>query len=551
MFIQAELDSLNGVSHDSAKLLTEKLALSRELALLKPEIEHLRSQLTHQKDVLAEKLALERQLNTLEVELANEKRATQRALQKQDHQDTEVEDDLRRQLREAEKKLVAVKRTNGRVTRSRDSIAPGAEEELQELRERLAHAEKKLLASEKRAKSRAAGDKVQKDADGAAELEKLRTKLAEVENQLAAEKKDRQRIQEESEGAKAQAEERKETAEAAEEKFAKLKAKLREVQQELKQCRAELQQARDQQPEPTLSMDVTTTRMIPIKAPASQRKRRANEMSNDEMVVYSPDHIDSRPKRPLKKRVLEAAVGEKSTFSITPFLNRTINLAEALSPKSVTKTLNFPVFQFHGDDAPTTQITQSLQAVTPTVPASIRQARKDSTAAKVPKPRGRPRKALTDASPVTKNLQAPSLGKELPVEPTLDRVMEDADEASAEQENRTIETSTSKTTLDVSGARPATAVSEAEPKKKRRKLLGGGSKKTIFDNDEDDGESETAKRPVKVQLGAAAAAAAAVRPLSKLSKAKVAMGVARSAFGGGTFSPLKRHKRGVNASFLA
>ena len=95
---------MNGVTQDSAKLLSERLALSRELSLLKPEIEHLKSQLANHKELLAEKLALERQLDALEVDLANEKRATQRALHRQENQDGQVEEELRQQVLDLEKR---------------------------------------------------------------------------------------------------------------------------------------------------------------------------------------------------------------------------------------------------------------------------------------------------------------------------------------------------------------------------------------------------------------------------------------------------------------
>ena len=64
-------------------------------------------------------------------------------------------------------------------------------------------------------------------------------------------------------------------------------------------------------------------------------------------------------------------------------------------------------------------------------------------------------------------------------------------------------------------------------KKKKRKFLGAGT--TLFD--EDDGEPA---RPL---------AAAAVRRI------KAPLGGGSNGFG--AFSPLKRHKRGVGASFLA
>ena len=81
-----------------------------------------------------------------------------------------------------------------------------------------------------------------------------------------------------------------------------------------------------------------------------------------------------------------------------------------------------------------------------------------------------------------------------------------------------------------------TLIAEAsEPKKKKRKILG--SSKTIFDEE----DAEATKRPAKVLL-------ATNRPLAKLG-AKKGLGAAPAA-GFAPFSPLKKHKRGVQASFL-
>ncbi|KAG4218542.1 hypothetical protein PC116_g32978, partial [Phytophthora cactorum] len=164
--LKAELQAMNNATQDSANLLAEKLSLSRELAVLKPEIEHLRSQVNQQQATLAEKLALERQVNTLEVELANEKKATKRVMQKRESNDR-VEDELRQKLRETEKKLTAEK----------------AE------RERL----EDQLEQEKRTHQISLQEQ-----DSTRELEAdLRKKLQEVQRQLRQEKDDRERLEEE------------------------------------------------------------------------------------------------------------------------------------------------------------------------------------------------------------------------------------------------------------------------------------------------------------------------------------------------------------------
>ncbi|KAI4103965.1 MAG: hypothetical protein L6R37_003527 [Teloschistes peruensis] len=67
---------------DSTKLLTEKLALSRELSTLRPEINHFRSQVASNQTLLAEKLHLEHQLSTVQMELESEKTSMQQILAK-------------------------------------------------------------------------------------------------------------------------------------------------------------------------------------------------------------------------------------------------------------------------------------------------------------------------------------------------------------------------------------------------------------------------------------------------------------------------------------
>jgi hypothetical protein len=76
-----------------------------------------------------------------------------------------------------------------------------------------------------------------------------------------------------------------------------------------------------------------------------------------------------------------------------------------------------------------------------------------------------------------------------------------------------------------------------EPKKKKRKLLGAA--KTLFDEE----DAEATKRPTKSNLGPA-------RSLSKGSSAGIKGGLGANMPGFGAFSPLKRDRRGAQASFL-
>ena len=523
------------------------MALSRELAALKPEAEHLRSQLEHHNDVLAEKLALERQLNTVEVQLANEKRATAKAAQKQ-NQDSETEDDLRRQLREMEKRLSKETRSTESAIQERDNTNKELEDELQQLREQLSQLEKNLSA-EKQSTRRAAKKQDSKNSSAEAIVDELQKRLEEAETALANEEKTKESLRQEADQALAKAEHQRHLLE---EELSAMESQLTKAQSELAQCRARLQKAEEHAV--TIPTATTTTR-VPIKPAAAakvpiRKKRRANEITEEDNAFQTPDRDDDRPKRPLKKKLFDqTVVVEKSTFSITPFLNKTAAAPE-ISPVSggdnVTKTV--PVFQFHGADEPTTTVPKfgdgepTMTSVKIAKPIQSLAAREKILEDK--KPRGRPKKPLTESSVSRKNLTAKPVGKTPAAQPSLGKVTEESGEQNQDQENRTMETTTSsKASLgglsSVSGVRSSGGSSvvstEPEPKKKKRKLLGTSNKTTLFDDD--DAEQEMAKRPAKPTSVAR-------------GTGRVPIGKVKNAFAGSSFSPLKRERRGVQASFL-
>lgn len=176
LYVQAELNSMNGVTADSSKLLTEKLSLARELAALKPELEHLRSQALSQQTLLAEKLSLQRHVSTLEVELETEKRASKRAAQKSQASDRETE--LQNQLDILNKDII-------KERRERDKAHKEAEMDLQN---QLDEAQK-ALGREKKAK-----DKLRKEVES-----ELHSQLEDLQKQLAREKNGKDKARKEAE----------------------------------------------------------------------------------------------------------------------------------------------------------------------------------------------------------------------------------------------------------------------------------------------------------------------------------------------------------------
>ncbi|KAK4643036.1 hypothetical protein QC761_402440 [Podospora bellae-mahoneyi] len=580
--LKEEITAFSHLSVDSSKVLTEKLALSRELSLLKPEVEHLKSQLAHQKDVLAEKLALERQLNTLEVELANEKRAAQKAalLQKQqnENQNQEEEETLRAQIRELEKQLAKEKKTSEKSAE--------VEEEIQGLRGQLAALEKTLATEKKQAAQREnamaevqeeleklrlnvqelekekkaalkKAAKAEKTTDGAAdgeEVEQLKEELTSLKKALAQEQKETEALRKENEQAVEDAEEQKN---ALLNRVEKLKNKYKDTVEELKKCRTELERANEQAEKamakvPAIPAGLGSTTTVPLKKPGAakanaKKKRTVDELMVDEKVLMTPGGVDDRPKRPLKKRGFDTSVlVEKSTFSITPFLNKTVG--------SIGEVEGTP-----------TVATVGVKTPAVATPAEAMEVDEEEEQQPVAEEAGEPEGEVEEAAPVvakgkkmvekkTRGRPKGSTNAPKPLEPSSPgKANEDAPVGRVKKMTAFLP---SLEEADVEGeavvSKPAAADAASvrqrsvsvEPEKKKKRKLGGAAPPTIFEEDEGEKVVETAK-PV--------AAVGGVRkrpPVSRMNKGPVGkvIGIGGS---GKAFSPLKRDKRGVGASFLA
>ncbi|PVH80725.1 hypothetical protein DL98DRAFT_654425 [Cadophora sp. DSE1049] len=603
--MKAELISMNGITTDSAKVLADKLSLSRELATLKPELEHLRSQASSQQNVLAEKLALQRQVSTLEVELETEKRASKRAAQRsqtseretelqnqldslqkdlvrerreQDKARKELEMDLQNQLDEAQKALTREKRGKEKARKEADLELQNHIDELQKELAREKRGEEKAykevevelqnqveelqkeLAKEKRGKEKARKEAETELQNQVEELQKelarerrrkesswtgveaeLQSQIDEVRTELAHEKREKERVRKETEKEIKSLQARETVLES---KLDQFRTKLRATKEEVKEWQAELSNAR-------ATSTKTVSTLSKGGAPAKKgRKRGAFEMSND-VDIGTPDGVAVRGKRaPVKRgRTDQTMVGEKSMFSITPFLNRTMNMA----PDTPDQDANPEILD--GEEQPgeaeswgmeQQQHEQSGRPIddatsTPSADPKPKTQRKTAT-----KPSGAKKDILGESKASVKN-KKPASKKASRAVSTLEQVAEVEDE---ENEHPEVAVAVLSKTTDKPLKSDNTKVSQVHAKnvdvedggakKKKRKLLGGG--KTLFD--EEDGE--VAKRPAKVALGPP-------RLLGKggLPGPKSMNGAIGSSSGFGAFSPLKKDRRGVGASFLA
>ena len=398
---------------DSTKLLTEKLSLARELSVLRPEIDYLRSQAALHQSLLAEKLSLEQQLSTLQVEMETEKRATQRILAK----------------------------------------------------------ESKLQAEDA----------------------KLESRIDFLQAELAKERRERQ---------KAEREAQKESVEWESTKTI-LESRLDAFRNKLKTTKDQLKEAQlEQQIIPKLSAGAvggTSKEIAKIS-----RKRSAAELDTDAMIG-TPGVL------PAAKRSKRGSTmpGHKSTFSITPFLNRTVSVAPESPAKQHDTDENADETELHdvqlkkpGNRREPSPKQSNISELTKLAKQSVR---------------GQKPEILGITKVGKTNSRAPTLPK-IKTMSFLEQVAEeDKDETAA---------------AAVIPSKSSTTINEVDDKlndgfqmkRKKRKLLGSSLGRTLFD--EDDGEAHKgSKRGMKgfVTLG-------------KVNFVGHASGLGES---GGTFSPLK------------
>jgi hypothetical protein len=432
--------SLDGVSTTSTKLLTEKLSLTRELANLKPELEHLRSQSQSNQGLLAEKLSLDRQLSTLHVELETEKRATKRM--------------------------------------------------------------------------QAKGGKSQ------AEDSKLEEELGEVQKELAKEKRERQKLEVDSVKQSTDWDNRKSILEG---RVEALKTKLRSTKEQLKETRSDLQKAQ-------LEATHVTSKDDTERPGRNARKRKAVQLYEDD-AIGTPDGFAGMKRGPATNKANRPSTmpGDKSAFSITPFLNRTASLA----PESPAR---------------------SQSDIGPEIDAAL-EVLKEATEVESIEPSGTPSKAKVPkkVAPVPKLKEAPALTSTTSnkINARSRKTQSSALESVAEEEDNEeneepvvekVEETVKNTSADQLKTQKAEKAITIEPKKKKRKLLGGGLGKTLFDDD--DGEVPKASENL---LGGGKGLAGLGRAGSGAPKTRV---IGTSVGGFGQFSPRKKEKKALSRSIL-
>lgn len=465
--LKAEVRALNAASADATKLLSEKLSLSRELNTLKPELEHLKSQSSTQQKLLSEKLALQRELSSVQVELETERRAVQRIKEKH-----AVQNDAANQaeLDELGKELARAKREAQKA--QRETAA-----EIEDLKNELAHAKRGAERSN----------------------EETSAEVLEMKKELAKAKREGQKLDRENRRRVAEWEEEKESLEL---KLDSLRNKLKATKDELQEAQEEIEKM--QAAKMAQSAELTKARINGNAVP-NPRKRNIARFDPD-MTIGTPGHGGAAA----KKQRVSVNPGDKSTFSMTPFLNRTLSIlpetpAESEQQDSNTRRDSSP----DREEDVTKQIALKAEAK--------KQKPAKSAAARKPA-----QKKDKQAQPLreTTNNKANAAAKK----PSLDKVIEQDSDVDSDQENSGSTKQISEDSRDLS-----LSTGEQAPKKTK-----GLKRANIFD------EEDSAPAAPKVRtIGSTTVGALALGRISLKAKPNSKGKVLAE------FSPLKKDRRAV------
>lgn len=410
----------------------EKLALTREVSNLKPEIEHLRSQATSHQSVLSEKLALQRQLSSVQVELETERRALQRTQAKESKQ-SEEDAKLEAQLDDLRKELSKEKRENQR-------------------REKEAKKEATEWAGQKSIFE--------------SKLDAFRGKLRTTKEQL------------------------------------------KEAQTELQDAQASAQISRQGGPEGNAS-----------EANDKKPRKRTIARFDPDATIGTPGAIPAA-KRNKRSSTLP---GDKSTFSITPFLNRTTSVAPE-SPKNT----NAPIIDEGSAEAD--EVTTAKENVVKDKDVDGLSEDANTIVEKtssVNKMKAGKTTVLQETTAQRTNSKAEQPRKP-PARTMLAKVAEESnDENEVPREHETRNT--------------VSLAAEPKPKKKHKLLGGKQERSTLFD--EDDVEATNAGRKVLLGGGRGFGLRGGGALLSSKGNLHLGLGKGKGSFA--EFSPLKKDRKTV------
>jgi hypothetical protein len=313
-------------------------------------------------------------------------------------------------------------------------------------------------------------------------------------------------------------------------KLAAFREKLRTTKEKLKEKEAQLEKAdRAQTAPPSKAISTASTK------PAKNARKRMAVTAEPETNLGTPG--DGFPAKKAKRGTSVTAMGDTSTFSLTPFLNRTASVAPA-SPIVEEDEEEVEEEAEQGEATPTAQPKKAPKKAAQTKVKALAPAPSNKANAKVPSRKKTATPALEMVAEEISELshQSKDNSENAPVMIPL----KDADDGPSTKSKPVVPKFKPRKSL----MSFATFAEEPAAEKKKKRKLGASAGKTLFDAE--DGEDAAPLKPVGVSKGLFAARALGKSVLGKQGTRPISGGfnmLSEEAF---TFSPLKKDRRGAS-----
>ncbi|KAL8828234.1 MAG: hypothetical protein Q9191_002704 [Dirinaria sp. TL-2023a] len=366
------------------------------------------------------------------------------------------------------------------------------------------------LELEKRTTQRAMAKEGKFQAEGT----KTATQLENLQAEFAKERRERQRVERESQKASSDWETKRTTLESRLDAF---RTKLKSTKDQLQETQTELQAARSAS---HADAGRSNPNNFTKNAGKDARKRIASRMDDDTMIGTPGD---SRPAKKTKRG--SVLPGDKSTFSITPFLNR----ATSVALESPSQESDGPNTERDADAGDATEPEAGKGNEGPASSSIAQSPTRKHKATTSQKATVKP-SILDNARPGKTNLKAPQGRKPKPA-PVLEQVAEETNDENAAPIVKQLKVSATEASV-------GNDTEKGEVKKRKRKLLGGGLGKTLFDDD----EAETVQGDRRTNGGSRAAGTLG-RVTLGAPNAGPRLGLSGGMSGFGNFSPLKKDRK--------
>lgn len=286
---------------------------------------------------------------------------------------------------------------------------------------------------------------------------KSESEIEALQAELTKERHNRQKVEREAQKTSTESENRKTTLESRLDAF---RNKLRTTKEQLREAQAALAAA--QATANTTSGRSTTSLKPTVSLSKNPRKRVASQMDADSMIGTPGDLPAAK-----KNRRPSAQVGEKSTFSITPFLSRIASVA----PESLPSDNGGSHDEGEADLVDRLSAdgnSNGLSGETGSVARNLKSTKGAGQAKKVD---------VLEKRKSSKTNSGPPPGRKPKAAPMLEQV---AEEECSENDGAAMpipKAANRKALYD------ETIIEGAQTKKMKRKILGGGLGKTLFDED--------------------------------------------------------------------